>query len=207
MDIQFYGGNCIVINTKAVRVVVDDNLIDLGAKSVAKASDLAIFTSAHAPVEGARAVLDRPGEYEVASISTYGIPVRAHMDEPGQKTGVMFKLIVGDTNIAVLGHMYPDISEADLERLGMVDILFVPVGGNGYTLDPIGALKLIKKIEPKLAIPTHYEDKTLKYPVPQQPLAEALKVIAMEPLETTQRLKIKAAEYADTTHLIVLERS
>ena len=60
-------------------------------------------------------------------------------------------------------------------------MLVVPVGGNGYTVDPVGALKLIKDIEPKLVIPTHYADKALKYPVPQQDLAGALKEPGMEP--------------------------
>ena len=57
----------------------------------------------------------------------------------------------------------------------MVDVLFVPVGGNGYTLDAIGALKIIKKIEPKIIIPTHYADKAIKYEVPQADLDEVMK--------------------------------
>jgi L-ascorbate metabolism protein UlaG (beta-lactamase superfamily) len=88
----------------------------------------------------------------------------------------------------------------------MVDVLVVPVGGNGYTLDPIGAAKVIKKIEPKLIIPVHYEDKGIKYEVPQVPLEEALKVLAVEPKETVAKLKLKSTELSETTQLIVLER-
>jgi L-ascorbate metabolism protein UlaG (beta-lactamase superfamily) len=83
----------------------------------------------------------------------------------------------------------------------------VPVGGNGYTVDPIGALKLIKEIEPKLVIPTHYADKALKYPVPQQELSVALKELAMEPKETVAKLKLKPTELTDVTQLIILEKS
>ena len=89
----------------------------------------------------------------------------------------------------------------------MVDVLVVPVGGNGYTVDPVGALKLIKAIEPKLVVPTHYADKALKYPVPQQDLAAALKELAMETKETVAKLKLKPAELTDVTQLIVLEKS
>jgi len=84
--------------------------------------------------------------------------------------------------------------------------MFVPVGGNGYTLDAIGALKLIKKIEPKLVIPTHYDDSGLKFPVPQQTLEEALKSLAMEPKETVTKLRLKSGELGDVTQLIVLEK-
>ena len=45
------------------------------------------------------------------------------------------------------------------------------------------ALKIIKKIEPKIIIPTHYDLVGLKFPVPQQTLEDALKGLATEPKE------------------------
>lgn len=208
MDIQFYGANCVALQIKGARVVLDDNLAELGAKSITKAGDIVLYTNEHPPMPAdVKLGLDHPGEYEAAGISIYGIPARAHMDETGQHNATMFKLLAGELNIALIGHVYPELTDEQLEQLGMVDVLLIPVGGNGYTLDPLGALKLIKKIEPKLVIPTHYDDKALKYPVPQQSLAEALKVLAMEPKETTAKLKVKAADLTDVTQLIVLEKS
>lgn len=104
------------------------------------------------------------------------------------------------------GHVHPDLSSAQLEALGTIDVLIIPVGGNGYTLDPIGALKLIKEIEPKLVIPTHYHDNAIKYPVTQQPLEEALKALSMEPNETVAKLKVRSGDLGDLTQLVVLER-
>jgi L-ascorbate metabolism protein UlaG (beta-lactamase superfamily) len=80
------------------------------------------------------------------------------------------------------------------------------VGGNNYTLDGAGALKVIKQIEPKIIIPTHYADSRLKYPVPQAELTEALKGLGMEAFENTPKYRPKLAELTDTAHLIVLER-
>ncbi len=118
----------------------------------------------------------------------------------------MFKIIGDDIRLVVLGHIHPDLSDSQVEALDTVDVLLVPVGGNGYTLDAIGAAKIIKKIEPKLIIPTHFEDKAVKYEVPQTPLEEALKIIAIEPRETAPKIKLKAGELAEMTQLIVLER-
>lgn len=208
MDIQFYGANCLVLTTKNARVVIDDNLVELGAKSVAKADDVALFTAAHgAPAQPAKIVLDEPGEYEVSGVSIYGIAARSHMDEADKRSATMYKLVIDDVRVLITGHVYPELSDAQLETIGMVDIMFVPVGGNGYTLDGVGALKLLKEVEPKLVIPTHYEDKSLNYPVPQQPLEEALKALAMEPKETTSKLKVKASELGEAMQLVVLERS
>jgi len=207
VDLQFYGANCVSFTYKGRRVVVDDNLMELGGKSILKADDVALFTMVHDGAVAARLVLDSPGEYEVSDISIIGLGARAHIDEAEQKRATMFKLVIGEESVLVTGHIYPELSEAQLEAIGIVDILIVPVGGNGYTLDPVGALKLIKMIEPKLVIPTHYADKALNYPVPQQDLEQALKELAMEPKETVSKLRVKPGELSEVTQLIILEKS
>jgi L-ascorbate metabolism protein UlaG (beta-lactamase superfamily) len=206
MDLQFYGANCLSLTHKGTRIVIDDNLVDLGGKSATKADDVSLFSGAHGSAKG-RISFDGPGEYEVADVSIIGIPARAHIDEAKTRNATMFKLVVGDLVILITGHIYPDLSDVQLEKIGMVDILIMPVGGNGYTLDPIGGLKLIKMIEPKLVVPTHYADKALNFPLPQQELAHALTELAMEPKETLIKLKAKAQELSDVTQLIVLEKS
>lgn len=207
MELQFYGANCVVLTHKGTRIVIDDNLADLGAKGITRTEDIALFTGVHNEIDNARRVFDSPGEYEVADISIIGITARGHMEEPGKLGATMFKLVTGDLSVLVTGHIYPELSDGQLESIGSVDLLVVPVGGNGYTVDPVGAIKLIKDIEPKLVIPTHYADKALNYPVPQQDLSNALKEVAMEPKETVAKLKLKPGELTDVTQLIVLEKA
>lgn len=208
MDIQFYGANCVTLSTKQARVVVDDNLEDLGAKNISKPGDILLFTGAHgSATKQPKIVIDQPGEYEVSGVSIYGIPTRSHIDEEGQMNATMYKLIVDDMRILIVGHVYPELSDAQLESIGMVDVMIVPVGGNGYTLDSVGALKLIKKIEPKLVVPTHYEQEGITFPVVQQPLEQALKGLAIEPKEALPRLKLKPGDLAETMQLQVLERA
>ncbi len=208
MDIQFYGANCVVISTKQVRLVFDDNLAALGAKSVAKEGDISLFTTAHPePVAGSRMLIDMPGEYEISGVNIHGMQSRAHMDADTERTAVMYKVTAGEMSILVTGHVFPKFSDAKLEDIGMVDVMVVPVGGNGYTLDPTGALQVIKQVEPKMIIPTHYDDKALNYEVPQQTLEEALKVIGMERKEGTTKLQLKPSELTDTTQLVILEKA
>lgn len=207
MDLQFYGANCVSLTHRGTRLVIDDNLADLGAKGVIKPDDVALYTGPHGGVSAGRLSFDSPGEYEVSDTSVIGIAARAHIDAEGQMNATMFKLIVGEQSVLFTGHIYPELSEVQLEAIGIVDLLVVPVGGNGYTVDPVGALKLIKDIEPKLVIPTHYADKALKYPVPQQELSNALKELGMEAKEAVAKLKLKPTELTDVTQLIVLEKS
>ncbi len=207
MEFQYHGGNCISIQTKGARIVVDDNLKELGLKTITRPDDIALFTSMPKVAPEARLTFTDPGEYEASEVSIFGIAARGHMDEEGQETTTIFKIQYGDTRVAIAGHIHPDVTEEYLEELGAVDILFVPVGGNGYTLDGTGALSVSKKFDPKIIIPTHYEDAKVSYPVPQQPLAEALKVFNMEPKETLSKFKPKPADFSETQTLIVLERS
>lgn len=206
MDIQFYGANCLTIGYKNVRLVIDDNLSELGKNAILKPSDIALYTNEILKPKhiDARLVVDTPGEYEIADISIIGIPARAHVDEAGNNA-TMYKIVAGDIRFLIAGHIFPKLEENQLETIGLIDVLVVPVGGHGYTLDPSGALTLIKAIEPKLVIPTHYSDKTLNYPVPQTDLTEALHELSMEPKETVAKLKLRYSELAETTQLIVLE--
>lgn len=210
MELQFFGANCVRISTKKANVVVDDNLASLGLKTVCKPGDIALFTHESngdaQKLKDPKLVIQIPGEYEVSAVSVRAIAVRSHMDEEGQQSAVMYKIINSGINVAVVGHVHPDLTEEQLEALGMVDVLFVPVGGNGYTLDAIGALKIIKKIEPKIIIPTHYADKAIKYEVPQAELDDVMKNMTFEIKEKLQKLKLKNTDLPLTPEFIVLER-
>lgn len=207
MELQFYGANCLRLTTKKAKLVIDDNLADLGQKSVIKSGDIALFTGAHGPVSAdAQLVIDQPGEYEVSEASVKGIAARAHMDDDSQRSATMYRIEADDVRVGVIGHIFPELSDAQLEALGTIDVLIIPVGNSGYTMDAVGALHIIKEIEPKLVIPTHYDDKGLKYPVAQVSLEEALKGLAMEIKETVPKLKIKPADLAENAELVVLER-
>ena len=207
MDIQYYGGNCVRIVTKKAAVVVDDNLASLGLKSVTKPDDIALQTNKTVPVAGpSKFAINSAGEFEVSGVSVQSISAKAHGDGDDIKTGTIFRLIIDDIIVVITGSVSPDLSDAQLEALGHVDVLIVPVGGFGLSIDSVDALKLIKKIEPGLVIPTHYQDKGVKYPVEQQSLEEALKGLAMEARETVPKLKLKPADLSEVTELVVLER-
>lgn len=204
MDVQFYGANCLSLNLKSTRLVIDDNLASLGKKTIIKPGDVVLYTSSAPTVsKEAKIVIDCPGEYEVADISIVGIPAKSHIDPSLETT--MYKIATNDVDILITGHIDSHLSEKQLEAIGMCDVLIVPVGGNGYTLDAKGALYVIKEIEPKLVIPTHYSTDGLTYEVPQASLVDALKELGMEPRDTTQKLRLKSSELSDVTQLVVVD--
>jgi L-ascorbate metabolism protein UlaG (beta-lactamase superfamily) len=207
VEIQYYGGNCVRLTTRKVQIVIDDNLAKLGRKSITKPQDISLRTSKEFPdFAEVKFSAESPGEYEVSGAIIHGVAARGHRDEENKQSAVIYTVAADDVKVAVAGHIHPDLNDDQAESIGLIDVLIVPVGGNGYTLDGVGALQVIKKLEPKLVIPTHYADKDLKYEVPQAELSEALKGLAMEPAETVPKIKVKPADLSDTAHLVLLER-
>lgn len=207
MELQYHGANCIKISTKKTSIVIDDNLAALGGKSVAGSKDIVLATGGITVPTDVHFAIDQPGEYEVSDVSIQGIPARSHMDEEKGLSTTMYRIILDGVRIGVVGHIYPSLSDTQLEALGTIDILFVPVGGNGYTLDGIGAQKVIKDIEPSVVVPTHFDESGLNFEVPQTPLDDAVKALGMEVAETLDSIKMKSFELGEGTKLVVLNRA
>lgn len=208
MELQYFGANCLKITTKEASIVVDDNLAELGQKTITKPSDITLHTNRNSELEeGVQFAINSPGEYELSNVSIVGIPARLHVDEKGVNHSIIYKVVANDIRLVILGHVYPELNEKQLEEIGMIDILVTPVGGNGFTLDSKGAQKLIKDIDPKIVIPTNYADKAIKYPVPANELSSFFKELGVEPKETVAKLKLKNTDlYTEKPSFVVLER-
>lgn len=206
MQIEYFGANCVVLSTKKARLVFDDNLKELGLKTVTKPDDIAIFTSLEHSDTTASFVIDTPGEYEIRDISIKGVEAQLHIDESG-KNGSIYQVTMDGIRICVVGNISDNLSESQLEELGTVDILIVPVGGSGFTLDPVGAKKITKLIGPKVFIPVHYADKSIKYAVPQVDLTTVIKEMTIENTEEVESYKLKSRDSIDENHkTIILKR-
>lgn len=207
MELQYFGSNCIRITTKKTSLVVDDNLADFGLKSIVKGDDVALRTSNSGNFASGKLNINQPGEYEVGDLVIIGVGARAFGDDQGETNSTIYKIESDEVGLCVIGHVFPEITDNELEKLGPVDILTIPVGG-GSTLNGSDALKLIKKIEPKVVIPTYYYDSDVKYPVPQSSIEDALKEMAIEPQESLAKIKFKASDFNedDPTRVVILER-
>jgi L-ascorbate metabolism protein UlaG (beta-lactamase superfamily) len=67
----------------------------------------------------------------------------------------IFIFDVGSLCIAHLGHLHHTLTQQQLNDIGHVDVLLVPVDG-GYTLDLDGMIEVIQAIKAPLMVPMHY---------------------------------------------------
>jgi L-ascorbate metabolism protein UlaG (beta-lactamase superfamily) len=113
----------------------------------------------HSAVEGVTGsprVVRGPGEYEIAGVLITGIQTY-HDNQRGACRGRNTAFVIEAENMRLchlgdLGHLP---TPEQVEAMGAVDILLVPVGGVS-TLDAAAAAETVSLLEPKLVIPMHY---------------------------------------------------
>lgn len=206
-EIEYKGGNSVIISTKKAKVVVDPktSLIGLKDLNVKDAIELATEERFAINSSDASVVIDGPGDYGVSDLDIHGVAARRHIDEAG-RASTMYRIEIGESRIGIIGNIDEKLSEEQFEELGLLDILIIPVGGGGYTLDSTSAAGLVRHISPKLVIPVHYKDTNLKYEVPQDDLSVFINELGA-PVETMAKYKSKQAAIPIQLGIIELTRS
>lgn len=170
MEFEYKGGNCVVINSKQGTVVIDGKLSEFGLNDIQPKDAIELATQAGFAGADGRVTIDSPGEYEVSDLSILGIPAKRLIDYDESEQSTIFRLVFPGVRVAVLGHVVTPLSDEQLEQIGVIDVLVVPVGGGGYTLDAHAAAQVVNALDPKAVIPTHYADSKTKFEVPQDEL-------------------------------------
>ncbi len=193
-DIEYKGGNGVIIATKKSELVGDPNLSVVGQKPLATKGRVELATEERFANNDPEAILniEGPGEYEIGDFSILGISALRHIDtESDEKKSTIYRIEVGDVRIALLGNVAPKLSEDQLEEIGVIDILILPIGGGGLTLDATSAAAIVRSIDPKAVIPVHYADTTLKYEMPQEGIEVFTKELAAPVEQVSGKLKLK----------------
>jgi L-ascorbate metabolism protein UlaG (beta-lactamase superfamily) len=158
----------------------------------------------HAFVEGVGGtprVVEGPGEYEVADMLIAGV---ATATEPGKgPTNTAYVLRFEDLTVCHLGDLNNQLSDKQVEELGNIDVLLVPVGGS-KTLGPAQAAQLVAQLDASLVIPMHYRlnGSTVADLAPIEHFCREMgsKDIVPEP-----KLTVTRSSLAGETRLVVLE--
>ncbi len=113
-------------------------------------------------IKGDPFIIDGPGEYEYQGIRVYGIP-SFHDAKEGDERGLntVYKVIMEDVKLCHMGDIgQNNLDENQIESLGDIDVLMVPVGGK-FTVDANGAVEIVNQLQPRVVIPMHYKVKNL----------------------------------------------
>lgn len=118
----------------------------------------------------------------------------------------MFKFNIEDIDVLHCGDLGHALSDSDIEKIGNVDILLVPVGGF-FTIDAAEAVEVVKAVDPHIVIPMHYGgDHMNKEPYTKlAPLSNFIKKIGASPEEPVAKLSLKKEDLQDEMKVVVLQ--
>ncbi len=159
MQIQDFGLSSFKITTKEATIITDPFHKDSGLTPPRGAADILILAqknkqlySAVSGISGDHFDITDPGEYDVKNVTVTGIPLKQE-----DKYITVFLIESEDIRILNLTHIKDfNLKEEELEELGDIDILILPVGGN-TVMSASTASKAVNEIEPRIVIPSHYK--------------------------------------------------
>lgn len=208
MKITWHGHSCFKIITNNAVIVTDPFSKDIGLKPIRCEADIVTISHDHydhndaSSLRGTPFVISGPGEYELKRVAIRGIN-SFHDEKKGKEKGsnTLFTLEAEDMRICHLGDLgQKELTSEQVESLGEVDILMIPVGGV-YTIDSEGAVAVINQIEPKIVIPMHYKIPNLT--IKLQGVDAFLKEIGIEK-EVVDQLAVKKKDLSKEEMKVVV---
>lgn len=208
-DVEYYGGNSVAIATKEAKLWIDANREVFGLTSPKNLSGIMLATEERLQPKDRDGLVSLigPGEYEVGPFWIQGIPATRLLDSGSTRTETtIYRITIGEIRMAVFGNVQDNLTDEQLEEIGMIDIAVVPIGGGGYTLDASAVHHIISQVSPSVVIPVHYAGSGLQYEVPQDSLDSFVASMNVS-VEQVPKLRIKnASSLPNTLTVYQLER-
>jgi len=214
MTIQWYGQSCFQIiasrnRGEQVSIVIDPFSEEIGLKLPKLEADILLISHRHHDhnnikgVAGNYFLIEEPGEYDVKNVILQGIS-SYHDNSQGKEKGenIIYTIGVEDLKICHLGDLgQKELTGEQLEKIGEVDILMIPVGGT-YTVSDKEASKIMSQLEPRITIPMHYALPKLK--VKLDSLDKFLKNFGIKNLEPLKKLSVKKKDLSSEEAKIII---
>ena len=88
-------------------------------------------------------------------LHVFSVPTNIGEGGSTSNTSSIFVFEISNLCIAHLGHLHHVLSRQQLETMGRIDILFVPIDGSS-TMTHAEAIAVIEQIQPRMVIPMHF---------------------------------------------------
>ena len=156
MKIQWLGHCCFrLIESTGTTIITDPyqpqedlTLPSVTADVVTCSHDHPNHANAQA-IGGNPTVITEPGFFEIKGVDVETMYA-------GKENHIVCKYRMDGVDICHLGDIASDCTPDLVDMLGPVDVLLIPIGGNGYTIDAETAKEYVDVLMPEIVIPMHY---------------------------------------------------
>ncbi|MDS1003201.1 MBL fold metallo-hydrolase [Clostridium sporogenes] len=163
MKIKWLGHSCFILESNSkITIITDPYEPSIGIHRINYASDICTISHNHFDhnfkdnLNKNCMIIDTPIGYKNKNLKIQGF--RSYHDKlNGLKRGnnIIFKFNIDGFNICHLGDLGHILSDDFIYKLGHIDVLLIPIGGN-YTLNGKEASTLCKSLNSNIIIPMHY---------------------------------------------------
>ena len=210
MEISWYGLSCFRMSERGFATVVTDPYDNRTAGYEPLKLKADIVTVSHdasghnfvSAVKGKSHVIDGPGEFEIGGVFITGVQTNGQSKRnPEEPRNTLYVFDFDGVTVAHLGDLSRVPTQAEIEALGAVDVVLVPVGG-GNGLNAAKAVEVVSLLEPGIVIPMHYH--TPASSINLAPVSKFLKEIGLGDLEPVPSLKVTRSSIPEETRVVVL---
>ncbi|MBI3943098.1 MAG: MBL fold metallo-hydrolase [Chloroflexi bacterium] len=209
MEITWMGHACFRLRGKEATLVTDPYGKEIGLSIPRVRADIITISHAHpnhsniSGFRGEAKIVDGPGEYEINGVFIFGIQ-SYHDKVKGAERGpnTIYVLEFTDLTVCHLGDLGHTLTQSQVEAIGDVDVLLVPVGG-GDTLSVTDAAEVVSQVEPRIVIPMHYAMPGIT--VPLDPPEKFLKEMGAEPEPPQEVLKLSRESLPEEMKVVLLQ--
>ena len=211
MEINWHGLSCFRLTERGLATVVTDpydhkavgfELLKLRGEIVTVSHDAPghNFTTS---VKGHSRVITGPGEFEIGGVFITGVQTnKKNKSSTKELRNTLYVFDYDGVTVAHLGDLQRVPSQTEIENLGGVNVVLVPVGGGGG-LNAAKAAEIVSLLEPGFVIPMHYE-------VPESnlqldPLNRFIKEMGVGTVEPIPSLKVTRSTVPSEARVVVLE--
>lgn len=172
MEITWYGHSCFLIkDSKGRKLLTDPFDSSVGYPKPNIVVDVVTISHNHFDhnctenLPGTPNVINKCGNFYICDIPINGIP-SFHDKVRGAKRGenIIYLFEIDGFRLCHLGDLGHLLTEDDINKLGEIDVLFIPVGGN-FTIDGKEASTVAKMINSHIVVPMHYKTRALSFPI------------------------------------------
>jgi L-ascorbate metabolism protein UlaG (beta-lactamase superfamily) len=211
MEIFWYGHSCFRLTERGMASVVidpyDHTVVGYFPHKI-RADIVAISHDAPGhnfigATKGANQFITGPGEYEIGGVFITGVQTdgigKKKIDSP-RNTVYVFDYY--GLTVAHLGDIKDVLTQSEMEALGNVNIMLLPIGG-GNGLNAAKGSEIVSQVEPNIIIPMHYQTKESSIKLDE--LDKFIKEMGLQPIEPIPSLKITKSGLPSESKVVILD--
>lgn len=213
MTITWYGHSCFKVANQGGHLTIITDPFDKNIGLTPPRGNVDIVTISHEHLDhnnikniaGHPFIINGPGEYEIKGTSILGLAT-SHETDKNQDSSLntIYLIEMDGIRLCHLGDLGQSLSDNQLEAIGQVDVLIIPVGGHS-TIDAAKAVTVVEQIEPHLVIPMHYKLPELKDDL--DGVDKFLKEMGAGKKETVDRLTLKKKDLSSKEMEVIVMKN